>query len=151
MAQIEKFYLPDELYYDSEDHLWLKMENEAVRIGMDQLGQETVGTILHISIPFTDKLIKRKNNFGHLEAGKYVGPLRMPLDGRIVEVNQKVQRQPDLVNQDPYGAGWLILVTPVNLAENLPGLLHGQEAISRWLAERVQDYRERGILPEEET
>lgn len=148
MAQVEKFYFPDDLYYEPEDHLWVKVEGEMVRIGMDQLGQEAAGTIVHLKIPLVKKLIKKKGHFGFLEAGKFVGPLKMPIGGRMIEVNQRVLDQPDLVNRDPYGEGWLIFVRPENLAENVGGLLHGEKAITRWLADKVQDYRERGILPE---
>lgn len=151
MAQVEKFYFPDDLYYEPEEHLWAKIESDIIRIGMDQLGQEAAGTIVHIKIPLVEKLLRKKDNFGLLEAGKFVGPLKMPIDGRIVAVNQRVLDQPDLVNRDPYGEGWLILVRPENLAENVGGLLYGEEAITRWLAEKVQDYRERGILPEKGT
>ena len=151
MAQVEKFYLPDDLYYEPEDHLWVKIESDVVRIGMDQLGQEAAGTIVHLKIPLVKKLLRKKDNFGFLEAGKFVGPLKMPIDGRSIEVNQRVLDQPDLVNRDPYGEGWLILVRPENLAENLRDLLYNEEAITRWLTEKVQDYRERGILPEKGT
>ena len=148
MAQVEKFYLPDDLYYEPEDHLWVKIEGEAARVGMDQLGQETAGTIVHISIPQVEKLIEKKDAFGFLEAGKFVGPIKMPLAGRIIAINQRVIEKPDLINQDPYGEGWLIVVRPENFEVSRLALLHGQEAITRWLGEKVRDYRERGILPE---
>ena len=151
MAQVEKFYLPDDLYYEPEDHLWVKIESDVVRIGMDQLGQEAAGTIVHLKIPLVKKLLRKKDNFGFLEAGKFVGPLKMPIDGRIIEVNQRVLDQPDLVNRAPYGEGRLILVRPENLAENLRDLLYNEEAITRWLTDKVQDYRERGIFPEKDT
>ena len=148
MAQVEKFYLPDDLYYEPADHLWVKIEEGVVRIGMDQLGQETAGTIAHISIPQVEKLIEKKDTFGFLEAGKYVGPLKMPLAGRMIAINQRVIEKPGLINQDPYGEGWLIVVRPENFEVSRLALLHGQEAITRWLGEKVRDYRERGILPE---
>lgn len=148
MAQVEKFYLPDDLYYETEGHLWVKVEGETVRIGMDQLGQAAAGTIVHIKIPQVQKLIEKNGNFGFLEAGKFVGPLRMPIDGRIIAINQKVLDQPDLVNRDPYGEGWLILLQPRSLIEDVRGLLHGKETVTCWLEEKVQDYRDRGVLPE---
>lgn len=148
MARVEKFYLPDDLYYEVEDHLWVRVEGELARIGMDQLGQEAAGTIEHIKIGPVDRLLKRRSNFGFLEAGKFVGPLRMPVKGRIIAVNQEVLEQPLLINRDPYGEGWLILVRPENLADDVQELLHGREVITQWLAQKVQDYRDRGILPE---
>ena len=151
MARVGKFYLPDGLYYEPEDHLWVKVEGEQVRIGMDQLGQEAVGTIVHVKIRASKQLFKKTASFGYLEAGKFVGPLRMPVDGWIVAVNQEVLSNPSLVNRDPYGQGWLILVRPENLAERLPTLLHGTEVVGRWLAEKVEDYQRRGVLPEEAT
>jgi glycine cleavage system H protein len=148
MAQVEKFYLPDDLYYETEGHLWVKVEGEMVRIGMDQLGQAAAGTIVHMKIPPVQKLIQKKSNFGFLEAGKFVGPLRMPIDGRIIAINQKVLDHPELVNREPYGEGWMILVRPESLAEDVGGLLHGEETVTRWLEGKVRDYRERGVLPE---
>lgn len=149
MAKVGKFYLPDELYYEPEDHLWVKVEGEQVRIGMEQLGQEAAGTIVHMKIAAPKQLLKKTASFGYLEAGKFVGPLRMPVDGWIVAVNQEVLSQPSLVNRDPYGRGWLIVAKPENLADRLQTLLHGVEAVERWLTEKVQDYQERGVLPEE--
>ena len=151
MAQVEKFYLPDELHYDSEEHLWVKVENGVARVGMDQLGQESAGTIVHISIPASNKQFHKKDGFGFLAAGKFVGPMKIPINGRIVTINYKVLAKPELINQDPYGEGWLIIVRPEHLEEDLLSLLHGDEVVTGWLRTKIQNYRERGILPEHQT
>jgi glycine cleavage system H protein len=147
MAQVAEFYLPDDLYYHPVDLLWVRLEGDRVRVGLNQLSQASAGRISHVRLMPAGRQRARGKNFGTLEAGKYVGPLRAPVSGKLAETNAAVMRQPTLINDDPYGAGWLVLLEPTQLAEDLATLVHG-DAIQPWLEETYQQYQAKGMLPD---
>lgn len=145
MAQVAEFHLPDELYYHPEDLLWLRLEGERARVGLNALSQASAGQIRHVRLMPPGRARPQGKNFGTLEAGKYVGPLRLPVSGKVVEINQAVMREPALVNRDPYGQGWLVVLEPDHLAEELAGLVHGP-AVQGWLEETYRQYQAKGYL-----
>lgn len=149
MAWVEDLYLPDDRYYDPQEHLWAKIEDGKVKVGIDALGQWAAGTIVYIDLYPPGKRIARKGaSFGTLEADKYVGALRSPVRGVIGKINRKVLENPELVNRDPYGEGWFVVLEPTHPDEDLKGLIYGEEAIIYYLQNKIVEYRERGILPE---
>ena len=143
MATIDTFTLPDELYYQKEDHLWARVEGDAVRIGLDDVAQASAQVITALRIKPPGRPIGLLRPFGTMEAGKYVGPLRLPVGGTVVEVNDEIMDNPGLINSDPYGEGWIVLVQPDNLAADLANLAHGTD-LQTWLASSVADWRGRG-------
>lgn len=151
MAQVEDFYLPDDLYYDPKDHLWAKVEGpERVRVGLNAFGQQAAGSVAYIKLVPQGRPARKGRAFGSLEAGKYIGPLKAPVNGKVVEVNQLVLETPSLVNSDPYGDGWFVVIEPSDLGVDTQDLVQGAEAIQAWLESEVLDYREKGLLPEPE-
>jgi len=148
MASYDEFYLPDDLYYDPKDHLWTKIEGDKVRIGLDQFGQRAAGTVAYIKILPVGRTIAKLRAFGSLEAGKYIGPLRAQVAGTILEVNQEVLQDPRLVNEDPYGGAWFVVIQPEDLERDLADRVHGAENIQKWLEEQVHEYREKGLFAE---
>lgn len=151
MAQVEDFCLPDELYYDPKDHLWAEVESpERVRVGLDAFGQEAAGSVAYLKLLPVGRPARKGRAFGSLEAGKYIGPLKAPVSGTIVEVNQAVLDSPGLVNTEPYGEGWFVVIEPSSLDADLADLVQGAEAIQAWLEREVVEYREKGLLPEPE-
>jgi glycine cleavage system H protein len=149
MAQVEEFYLPDELFYDRKEHIWAKVEGGLVRLGLDKFGQKAAGTVAYVKLLPPGRRVNKGRAFGSIEAGKYVGPLKAPLSGVIRETNSEVLSNPRLVNTDPYGAGWFVVMEPLNLGEELADLVHGEE-VQAWLESQVKEYREKGLLGEEE-
>jgi glycine cleavage system H protein len=147
MAQVAKFYLPDDLYYHPTELLWVRLEDSQARVGLNQMSQASAGQIRHVRLMPPGRARRQGQNFGTMEAGKYVGPLRMPLSGTVVETNEAVLNEPTLINRDPYGEGWLVLLEPGQPADELPTLVHG-EAIQSWLEEIYQEYQAKGLLPE---
>jgi glycine cleavage system H protein len=145
MARVDEFDLPDELYYDRKDHLWAGLEGGTVRVGLDRFGQKMAGTVAYLKLLPAGRAVQKGRSFGSLEAGKYIGPLRAPVSGRLAEVNGAVLANPGLLNADPYGEGWLVVVEPANLAADLADLAHGP-AVQPWLEDEVQDYRARGLI-----
>jgi glycine cleavage system H protein len=147
MAQAEGIQLPDDLYYQPEDHLWVRLEGKQARVGLDDQAQKSAGTVSAVRLKPAGRPIAKGKPFGTMEAGKYVGPLKAPVAGQVIEVNAEVMNQPGLLNSDPYGQGWLILVEPdaASLARDLAELVHG-EATQTWLEKSVADWRKRGLL-----
>ena len=88
--------------------------------------------------------------FGSLEAGKYIGPLKAPVNGKLIEQNQDVLDKPILVNEDSYGKGWFVIIEPSNLEEDVKDLAHGHDDITEWLTNEIKEYREQGLLDEED-
>jgi glycine cleavage system H protein len=80
-----------------------------------------------------------------MEAGKYVGPLRLPVAGSVIEINDALIHNAGLANSDPYGQGWMILVEPEDLPRDLALLVHGDQ-LQPWLEKSVGDWRARGLL-----
>lgn len=145
MAAIDSFTLPDELYYQKEDHLWVGVEGDLVRVGLDDVAQASAQVITALRIKPPGRPIAVLRPFGTMEAGKYVGPLRLPVGGTVVEVNDEIMDNPGLLNSDPYGKGWIVLVQPDNLDADLANLAHG-DGLQPWLESSVADWRRRGLL-----
>ncbi len=146
MAQVEDFFLPDDLYYDRKDHLWLKLEDDGrARVGLDQFGQKAAGTVAYVKLMPVGKAVAKGRAFGSLEAGKYIGPLKAPVSGKIVEVNDKVLATPKIVNTDSYGDAWFVVLEPSNFEVDSADLAHGPD-VQVWLSADVQDYRDKGLL-----
>lgn len=150
MAQIEQYYFPDDLYYDPKDHLWARVEGSRVRVGIDMFGQQVAGTVAYVKIMPVGRPARKGRAFGSLEAGKYIGPLKAPVRGMLIEVNDGVLKQPQLVNTDPYGDGWFVVIDPSHLEEDLNDLVHGEAALTEWITAEMKHYREEGLLKEDD-
>lgn len=147
MAQVGEFSLPDDLYYHPVDLLWVRLEEDQVRVGLTDISQASAGPIRHVRLMPPGRVRDQGKNFGTIEAGKYVGPLRMPVSGKVVEINEAVVRDPSFINRDPHGEGWLVLLEPSHLEDELTILVHG-EAIQPWLEETYHKYQAKGLLPQ---
>ncbi len=138
MAKVEKYELPDDLYYDRKDHLWARVEDGVVRVGLDMFGQQAAGTVAYIKLLPVGRQARKGRAFGSLEAGKYIGPLKAPVNGKLIEQNQDVLDKPILVNEDSYGKGWFVIIEPSNLEEDVKDLAHGHDDITEWLSQVAQ-------------
>ncbi|MGE5619158.1 MAG: glycine cleavage system protein H [Sphingomonadaceae bacterium] len=145
MAQAEGIVLPDDLYYHPEDHLWVRLEGDRARVGLDALAQRSAGTVGAVRLKPPGRPVAAGKPFGTMEAGKYVGPLKAPISGRVVEVNEEVMSRPSLLNSDPYDRGWLIVLEPEDAPRDLAALVHG-EGVHPWLERSIDDWRRRGLL-----
>jgi glycine cleavage system H protein len=149
MAKLEEIFLPDDMYYDRKDHLWARLEGGKVRVGLDMFGQKAAGTAAYIKILPAGRTVQKARAFGSLEAGKYIGPLKAPVGGKIVEINNEVIADPQLVNTDPYGKGWFVIIEPTNFDNDIHDLVYGVENIQAWLVSEYNDYKEKGLFAEE--
>ncbi|MEY4491853.1 MAG: glycine cleavage system protein GcvH [Actinomycetota bacterium] len=109
---------PSELHYTKE-HEWLKVEGDVATIGITAYAAEKLGDVVFVDLPKVGSKTTYMKICGEIESTKSVGELYAPVDGEVVEVNNSVTSSPELVNQDAFGAGWLIKVR----FESLPELL----------------------------
>ena len=101
--------IPSDLLY-SNDHEWVKLDGEIATVGITDFAQRELGDIVYVEIETLDESVQMGNVFGTIEAVKTVSDLFMPVDGVVVEVNDKLESEPELVNNDPYGEGWMVKI-----------------------------------------
>jgi glycine cleavage system H protein len=116
---------PAELKY-TKDHEWVKIEGNEATIGITEFAQRELGDIVYIDIPSVGKEVAKEDVFGTVEAVKTVSDLFMPLTGTVTKINSLLDSQPELVNSDPYGDGWMVKVTLAD-ASDTEGLLSADE------------------------
>jgi len=112
---------PSELKYTS-DHEWIKVEGNQAYVGITDFAQRELGDIVYIDINSLGKTVAKEAVFGTVEAVKTVSDLFMPVDAKVLEFNKKLDTNPELVNQDPYGDGWMVKIELSDLSQ-LDGLL----------------------------
>jgi glycine cleavage system H protein len=127
--------------------MWAERRADVVRLGFDDLGQETHGDIAFLQLAQPGTTVSRGGELGTLEAGKYVGPIFSPISGTISAANQAILDNPRLINTDPFGQGWLVELKPAE-NEKLDHLLGDPEVIRAWFDEKVRDFQARGVLAE---
>jgi glycine cleavage system H protein len=115
---------PENLKY-TKDHEWVKLEGETAIIGITDFAQRELGDIVYVDIDSVGKSLNAEDVFGTVEAVKTVSDLFLPVAGTITEVNPALANQPELVNSDPYGEGWMVKVTVSNAAD-VEGLMDAE-------------------------
>ena len=108
--------IPSNLKY-SKDHEWVRVEGDTAYIGITDFAQSELGEIVIVDITTKGETLAREAVFGSIEAVKTVSDLFMPVGGEVSEVNPKLEDNPELVNSDPYGEGWMIKVKMTNPSE----------------------------------
>jgi glycine cleavage system H protein len=119
---------PQQLKY-TKDHEWISLDGDIATIGITEFAQGELGDIVYVDINTTGKALAAEEVFGTVEAVKTVSDLFLPLAGTITEVNPALEANPELVNSDPYGAGWMVKVKVDNPAD-FEGLM-GAEAYEK--------------------
>jgi len=110
----------------TKDHEWVKIDGNEATIGITEFAQRELGDIVYVDIPSVGKEVAKEEVFGTVEAVKTVSDLFMPVDGTVTAVNPALDSQPELVNSDPYGEGWMVKVTLKN-AGDTDGLLNAAD------------------------
>ena len=100
---------PSELKY-TKDHEWIRIEGDQAVVGITEFAQRELGDIVYVDINTVGEDVNKEDVFGTVEAVKTVSDLFMPLSGRIAEFNKKLDTNPELVNSDPYGEGWMVKI-----------------------------------------
>jgi glycine cleavage system H protein len=108
--------IPEDLKY-TKDHEWIRVEGETAIVGITDFAQGELGDIVYVEVETIDEDVTKDEVFGTVEAVKTVSDLFMPLSGTIMEFNEKLDDEPELVNSDPYGEGWMVKVQLSDLEE----------------------------------
>ncbi|EGK00344.1 MULTISPECIES: glycine cleavage system protein GcvH [Dysgonomonas] len=112
---------PENLKY-SKDHEWIKVEGDKAVVGITEFAQSELGEIVYVDVTTEGETIDKDGVFGSVEAVKTVSDLLMPVSGEVLEVNADLEDKPELINEDPYGKGWIIKIA-VSDAAQLDSLL----------------------------
>jgi len=112
---------PDELKY-TEQHEWARVEGNVVRVGITDFAQDALGDVVYVDVPEIGTEVQANEPFGEVESTKSVSDVYAPVTGRVVERNAELADSPQLVNDSPYGDGWMIAVEPADPSE-MEGLL----------------------------
>ncbi len=128
MVNIEGYEVPEGLYY-STDFIWAKTEGDKVRIGFTDFAQKRLKEIVYTEIQDIGTKIKQGESCGTVESVKAVSDVIAPISGTIEEVNQEVLSKPELLNDDPYNTGWILILKPENLQAELPNLMDFEKAV----------------------
>jgi glycine cleavage system H protein len=137
MADIEGYNMPDDLIYH-EDDTWIKVEGDKVRIGMTDFFQQAAGDIVYVDLPFEDDEVQQGEPFGKAQSSKWIGKLVAPLSGTIEEVNYELDSDSTIINKDPYGEGWVIVLAPSDLGGEKEGLIEGLEAVTDMIKRHIE-------------
>ncbi len=108
--------IPAELKY-TKDHEWIKIEGDIATVGVTDFAQGELGDIVYVEVETVDETLDREEVFGTVEAVKTVSDLFLPLSGEIIEFNENLENEPEKVNSDPYGDGWMIKIKISNQEE----------------------------------
>lgn len=108
--------IPENLKY-TKDHEWLRVEGEEAFIGVTEFAQGELGDIVFIEVETIGETLEKEEAFGTIEAVKTVSDMFMPVAGEVLEFNEELESTPELVNQDPYGKGWIVKIKITNLDE----------------------------------
>lgn len=125
--------LPDDLLYDVERNVWVRLEDGDAVLGMTDVAQTLCGRFVHVTWKRPGKRVARGRPLAVIESAKWVGPFPSPLTGEIVAINERALAEDiAIVNRDPYGAGWLVRLRPTSLETELPELSSGEPAFERY-------------------
>jgi glycine cleavage system H protein len=114
--------LPENLYYTA-DHEWIRIEGDELVVGITDHAQDALTDIVYVELPDVGMIIEENDEFATVESVKSVSGIFAPLAGSITEVNEELEDIPELINQDPYGAGWLVRIAPTDM-DAVNGLLN---------------------------
>jgi glycine cleavage system H protein len=122
---------PQDLRY-TEEHEWTRVEGGRVTVGITAYAQDALGDVVYVDLPATGTRVERGQPFGEVESTKSVSDLYAPVSGTIVERNEGLESSPELVNGDPYGQGWMVVIE-ADAADPLEGLMTAEqyEALTR--------------------
>ncbi|MFQ5761461.1 MAG: glycine cleavage system protein GcvH [Candidatus Bathyarchaeia archaeon] len=128
MVLIGEYEVADGLYY-SQDHIWTKPEGQRLRIGITDYAQKMLRQIVFVDLPKPGVTVKQFEAFMTLESVKTAVDVVSPVSGTVAEVNSDLKANPESINNDPYGKGWLILVEPSSFQEELSNLMDFTKAV----------------------
>lgn len=135
MSEFNGCNLPDDLYYSVENNVWTRLlDNGRVELGLTDIAQSMAGSVIHCLPKKAGKAVKKGKSVATVESGKWVGPVKTPFSGEIVESNAAVEAEPALLNRSPYKQGWIVRLQPDNFAADMAELVQGAAAVEHFKA-----------------
>jgi glycine cleavage system H protein len=128
MVKVDGYEVPEGLNYTKEFE-WIKIEGDKVRIGITDYAQKQLREIVYAELPTPGTTTKQNDPYGTVESVKAVSDLIAPISGTIEQVNTEVQSKPELLNEDPYIKGWLLILKPTNLKTELNNTMDFNKAV----------------------
>jgi len=108
--------IPENLLY-TEDHEWLRIEGDEAYIGVTDFAQKELGDIVFVEVETLEETLEKGEAFGTIEAVKTVSDMFMPVSGTVLELNEMLDSEPEIINKDPYGKGWIVKIAIANKSE----------------------------------
>jgi len=128
MVKVDGYEVPEGLYY-SQEWFWVKIEDGKAKMGITDYAQKQLREIVFVELPGAGGTVKANEPFGSVESVKAVSDLVSPLSGTIEQANQEVTSKPELLNEDPFGKGWLLIIAPNNLNAELAALMDFNKSV----------------------
>jgi len=137
LVKVGDYEVPEGLYYHKE-FAWARVEKGKARIGITDYAQKQLREIVYVELPSAGDTITQNEPFGTVESVKAVSDLIAPISGKIEEVNEELESKPELLNEDPYGKGWLLVITPTNLNAELKSIMDLNASVE-WHKELIKE------------
>jgi glycine cleavage system H protein len=135
MGTVNGCNLPEDLYYLVDKHVWVRFDAlDRVTVGMTDVAAHLAGNVIVVSPKRVGRTLEKGQSAATVESGKWVGPVPAPINGEIVEVNENLKAHPELLNQDPYGNGWILRIRPASWDADKGTLVTGSEGLDRYRA-----------------
>jgi len=126
--KFENLHFPDDLLYTRE-HEWLKIEGDVVRVGITDYAQDALHEIVFCEVPKVEALVKKGDPLGTVESIKAVSDVYSPVSGTVVEINERLSEEPELLNKSPYEEGWIAVLKPASIEEEVKDLLKVEDYV----------------------
>lgn len=140
MASVRNCNLPDDLYYNVENNVWARKEPDGtVTVGMTAYACALAGEVVAYTPKRVGRGVDLNKSAATVESGKWVGPVKAPVSGEVVAVNEAVSASPRTINADPYGSGWLVKIKPANWDADAASLVTGAAAMQAFEAKMAAD------------
>jgi glycine cleavage system H protein len=140
MANVRGFNLPDGLLYDVENHIWYQEQPDGnVKLGMTTVATAMAGQLVAYTPKKAGRTVDAGKSCATIESGKWVGPAKSAAAGTVVAVNEALAAKPSIANEDPYGAGWLVLLKPNDWASVKGSLTPGTQVAAKYEAKMAAD------------
>ena len=133
MSTINGCNIPEDLYYWPEKHVWARPEADGtVTVGITDVAQNLAKRFISCTIKKTTKPLEKGKSLATVESGKWVGPVPLPVGGEIVAINDSASKTPSIINDDPYGKGWVGRIKPTNWETDKAALVTGAEGVAAY-------------------
>lgn len=138
-GDVNNCFFPKDLYYSVENNTWTKLNDDGtVTIGMTDIAQTLAGSVLHATPQRVGKKRKIGKPVAIVESSKWVGPVKSPIAGEVVESNDELKTDPGLLNKSPYNRGWIVKMQPDDLEADLAALVTGDAAVDLY-RKKIED------------